>query len=183
MFLSLLFSLKKQGKPLKKTRIFSRCRTPKIPGKEGKNAQKSKEIPCNQKSKETKKIKERNIRVALRCCESGGTSSPRTEQEPKMCHKCFEHSFCGGGCWGEGLWGDTKVLMLRFSTIYQAGGELSAPNRAILCGCGGDFTAPPKIARFLEAPRCAISSAKKLLANRDFFCAGMGTLLTFSSLN
>ena len=34
-------------------------------------------------------------------------------------------------------------------------------NRAILCGCGGDFDRSPKIARFFEAPRCAISSAKK----------------------
>ena len=51
------------GKPPKKARIFSLKRTPKIPGKEGKNAQKSKEIPCDEKSKEIQKSKERKIRV------------------------------------------------------------------------------------------------------------------------
>ena len=62
IFLSLLF-WRKQGKPPKKARIFSLCRTPEIPGKEGKNAQKSKEIPCNERSKEIQKSKERKIRV------------------------------------------------------------------------------------------------------------------------
>ena len=42
-------------------------------------------------------------------------------------------------------------------------------NRAILCGCGGDFDRPPKKnARFLEAPRCAISSAKKIASEPRF---------------
>ena len=54
IFFSLLF-WKKQGKPPKKARTFSLLRTPKIPGKEGKNAQKSKEVPCNEKSKEIQK--------------------------------------------------------------------------------------------------------------------------------
>ena len=51
---------KKQGKPPKKARIFSRDAEPlnlKIPGKEGKNAQKSKEIPCSEKSKEIEKAR------------------------------------------------------------------------------------------------------------------------------
>ena len=55
-FLSLLL-WKKQGKPPKRARIFSRCGTPKIPGKEGKNAQKSKEIPCNEKARKSKKAR------------------------------------------------------------------------------------------------------------------------------
>ena len=56
IFLSLLFWTK-QGKPPKKARILSLCRTPKIPWKEGKNAQKSKEIPCNEKTRKSKKAR------------------------------------------------------------------------------------------------------------------------------
>ena len=56
----------KQGKPPKKTRIFLYVEPLKIPGKEGKNAQKKKrEIPCNEKSKEIQKSKERKICLAL----------------------------------------------------------------------------------------------------------------------
>ena len=53
---------KKARKTTQKSKDFSLCRTPKIPGKEGKNAQKSKEIPCNEKSKEIQKSKERKIK-------------------------------------------------------------------------------------------------------------------------
>ena len=62
IFLSLLF-WKKARKTTQKARISSLCLTPKIPGKEGKNAQKSKEIPCNENSKEIQRSKERKIRV------------------------------------------------------------------------------------------------------------------------
>ena len=62
IFLSLLF-LEKARKTTQKSKDFYLCRTPKIPGKEGENAQKSKEIPCNEKSKEIQKSKERKIRV------------------------------------------------------------------------------------------------------------------------
>ena len=48
IFLSLLFGKSKENPP-KKARIVSLCRAPKIPGKEGKNAQKSKEIPATEK--------------------------------------------------------------------------------------------------------------------------------------
>ena len=41
-------------------------------------------------------------------------------------------------------------------------------NRAILCGCGGDFYRSLKIARFFDAPRCAISSAKKITSEPRF---------------
>ena len=47
----------------KKQGFFFLCWTPKIRGKEGKNAQKSKEIPCKEKSKEIQKSKERKIWV------------------------------------------------------------------------------------------------------------------------
>ena len=48
--------------PPKKARIFYRCRTPKILGKEGKNAQKSKEFLGKEKSKEsTKKARKRRL--------------------------------------------------------------------------------------------------------------------------
>ena len=61
IFLSLLF-LEKARKTTQKSKDFSLRRTPKIPGKKGKNAQKSKEIPCNEKSKEIpKKSKERKL--------------------------------------------------------------------------------------------------------------------------
>ena len=52
-------------KTTKKARIFHRCRTPKILGKEGKNAQKSKEFLGKEKSKEIQKIKEKKIRVRM----------------------------------------------------------------------------------------------------------------------
>ena len=42
-------------------------------------------------------------------------------------------------------------------------------NRAILCGCGGDFyRSPEDRANFFEAPRCAISSAKKIASEPRF---------------
>ena len=45
----------------KPPRIFSLCRTLKIPGTERKNSQINKEIPCNGKSKDIQKSKERKI--------------------------------------------------------------------------------------------------------------------------
>ena len=57
IFFSLLCR-EKQGKPPKKARIISLCRTPKIPGKEEENTQKRKESPCNGKSKEIQKSKD-----------------------------------------------------------------------------------------------------------------------------
>ena len=51
-------------KTTKKTRIFYPCRTPKIPGKEGENAQKNKEFLAGEKkNKEFQKNKERKDRV------------------------------------------------------------------------------------------------------------------------
>ena len=61
-FLSLFFR-KKAGKTTKKTRIFYPYRTPKIPGKEGKNARKNKEILARRKNKEIPKNKERKDRA------------------------------------------------------------------------------------------------------------------------
>ena len=52
-FLSLSF-WKKARKTTKKTRIFKAYRTPKIPGKEGKNARKNKEFLAPQKKKQGK---------------------------------------------------------------------------------------------------------------------------------
>ena len=60
-FLS-LFSWKKGGKT-KKTRIFYPYRTPKTPGREGKNAQKNKEILARRKTRNSKKTKERKDRA------------------------------------------------------------------------------------------------------------------------
>ena len=51
--------------PFKKTRIFYPYRTPKIPGKEGKNAQKNKEFLAGEKSKEFQKSKGRKDRVLM----------------------------------------------------------------------------------------------------------------------
>ena len=61
-FISLFF-WKKAGKTTKKTRIFCPYRTPKIPGKEGENAQKNKEFLARRKNKEFQKNKERKDRV------------------------------------------------------------------------------------------------------------------------
>ena len=61
-FLSLFF-FEKARKPTKKTRIFYPYRTPKIPGKEGKNAQKNKEILAGEKNKKFQENKERKDRV------------------------------------------------------------------------------------------------------------------------
>ena len=63
-FFSLLF-WKTARKTTKKARIFSLLRTPKILGKEGKNAQKSKELLGMEKSKGIQKSKERKIRVDI----------------------------------------------------------------------------------------------------------------------
>ena len=56
------FFWKTARKTTKKTRIFYPCRTPKISGKEGKNAQKNKEILTSKKNKEFQKNKERKDR-------------------------------------------------------------------------------------------------------------------------
>ena len=65
IFFSLLL-WKKARKNTQKARIFSLLRTPKIPGKEGKNDQKSKEFLAQEKSKEIQKSKEKKIRVGAR---------------------------------------------------------------------------------------------------------------------
>ena len=65
-FLSLFF-WKKARKTTKKTRIFYPYRTPKIPGKEGKNVQKNKEILAGEKNKEFEKNKERKDRALSLC--------------------------------------------------------------------------------------------------------------------
>ena len=41
-------------------------------------------------------------------------------------------------------------------------------NCAILCGCGGDFHRSPNNRAIFEAPRCAISSAKKIASEPRF---------------
>ena len=73
----------KQGKPPKNARIFSLLRPPKIPGKEGENAQRSKEIQKKQKekAKQIQKSKERKIREdanAGKLCKSNRNSSTLT---------------------------------------------------------------------------------------------------------
>ena len=60
------FFWKKAGKTTKKTRILLSYETLKIPGKEGKNAQKNKEFPARRKNKEFQKNKERKDRVDRR---------------------------------------------------------------------------------------------------------------------
>ena len=55
-FLSLFF-WKNARKTTKKTRIFYPHRTPKIPGKEGENAQKNKEFLAREKNKEIPKTR------------------------------------------------------------------------------------------------------------------------------
>ena len=66
IFFSLPFEKKASKTTKKKTRIFYSSRTPKILGKEGKNAQKDKEILEKTKRKEIQKNKEKKIRVPLR---------------------------------------------------------------------------------------------------------------------
>ena len=53
-------------KTTKKARIFYPCRTHKILGKEGQNAQKNKEFLEHQKSKEIQNSKEKKIRVSFK---------------------------------------------------------------------------------------------------------------------
>ena len=61
IFFSLPF-WKTARKTTKKARISSACRTPKILGKEGKNAQNRKEFLEKEKGKENQKGKEKKIR-------------------------------------------------------------------------------------------------------------------------
>ena len=65
IFFSLPF-WKTARKTTKKARISSACRTPKILGKEGKNAQKRKEFLEKEKGKENQKGKEKKIREVAR---------------------------------------------------------------------------------------------------------------------
>ena len=65
-----------------KTRIFLAPANPKIPGKEGENAEKGKEFPAKEKSKEFQKNKERSgciLRAATvlsrNCCADFGRST------------------------------------------------------------------------------------------------------------
>ena len=64
-------------KTTKKARIFYPCRTPKILGKERKNAQKCKEFLEKEKSKEIQKSKEKKIRVLLENQAFGGRRKPQ----------------------------------------------------------------------------------------------------------
>ena len=59
----LAFLEKKARKTTQRTRIFYPYRTPKISGKEGKNAQKNKKFLAGEKRKEFQKSKERKGRV------------------------------------------------------------------------------------------------------------------------
>ena len=61
IFFSLLF-LNRHGKPAKKARIFLPSEPLKIPGKEGKSHQKSKEFLAKEKSKEIQKARKKKIR-------------------------------------------------------------------------------------------------------------------------
>ena len=80
-------------KTTKKARIFSLLWIPEIPGKEGKNAQKSKEFLAREKSKETQKSKEKKIRES--CCplKRPQTKPPPTRysvqkrRKPQICPK------------------------------------------------------------------------------------------------
>ena len=65
IFLSLFF-WKMARKTTKKTRISYPYRTPKVPGKEGKNAQKNKEFLAGEKNKEFQKSKARKDREVHR---------------------------------------------------------------------------------------------------------------------
>ena len=79
-FLSLFF-WKKARKTTKKTRIFYPHRTSKIPGKEGKNAQKNKEFPRKGKNKEFHKNTERKDREVSVLCFSCTRIHDRADQK------------------------------------------------------------------------------------------------------
>ena len=75
-------------KTAKKARVSSACRTPKILGKQGKNAQKRKEFLEKEKGKENQKGKEKKIRVYLWSHWAGTdpfrASGPKRENGRKM---------------------------------------------------------------------------------------------------
>ena len=69
--LPFLVFLEKGRENHQKTRIFYPYRTPKIPGKEGKNAQKNKEFLARRKNKEFKKTRKGRTGLSLRPCGPG----------------------------------------------------------------------------------------------------------------
>ena len=124
-FLSLLF-WETQGKPPKKARIFSLCRTPKIPGKEGRNAQKSKEIPCNEKSKEipcNEKSKERKNRVFPRKTRCFRDPAVVFYHRRSVCYHCSDYYDCSifsrAGFWGYGLKSPLRLIFERAGILLQ----------------------------------------------------------------
>ena len=85
----------------KEARISSACRTPKILGKEGKNAQNRKEFLEKEKGKENQKGQEKKIRVSQRTSysgrggEAGATkhkSSPKRTETLSGGGPCGRHS-------------------------------------------------------------------------------------------
>ena len=120
----LVFFLKMARKTTKKTRIYYPYRSPKIPGKEGKNAQKSKEFLAGPKNKEfqkgpkNKEFKKKNKERKDREVPLGGPSAsthmrPRTlvpHQPAPPPGASQKEPGRGGG---------------------EEGGDLSGPNRAM----------------------------------------------------
>ena len=79
-----LFFWKRQGKPTKLARIFCPCWTPKILGKEGKNAQKSKEFQNPWKGKNKKQGNPKNARkrrAGLRLTKKGSIGKCRVRKK------------------------------------------------------------------------------------------------------
>ena len=89
-FLSLFFLKKKARKTHQKNKDFYPYRTPKIPGKEGKNARKNKEVLAEeQKNKEfPPKNKERKDRAGPQGSKRSKKESKRVKKSPKLTIFC-----------------------------------------------------------------------------------------------
>ena len=160
IFFSLLF-WRTARKTTKKARIFYPCRTPKILGKEGKNAQKNKEFLGKKKSKEIQKSKEKKIREGLGMIHAfikARRSGLRTSLVQRRSLRASLRASC-----------KDSMELARSRIMYACGWVAECTKIArFSAAAAAIFTAPPIIACFFEAPRCAISSAKKTVSEPRF---------------
>ena len=120
-----------QGKPVNKNKDFCPYSTPKIPGKEGKNALKNKEVLTREKDEEFPKSKERKDRVIAACCEvwnvraceSLGSTKPKIFQRvPLSCSQDHDRSLGPFSHSGGNQCGPREmepfVLLVSFPCLY-----------------------------------------------------------------
>ena len=116
-----------QGKTTKKTRIFYPYRTPKIPGKEGKNTPKNQGNPSREKKQGIPKNKEKKHREVTKKC-------PGVRQFLPITGATGKRTFQGGPRFGSVRFG-YGLGVERFEAVPVFGSGGSSAKGCFLCKC------------------------------------------------